>query len=99
MDIKIDKTQRGFQVITFTDLYGAECSLQRSSLATDDAIWFGVDDAAPKILGKNGWEEYPLPEEILLTTRMHLNREQVETLILYLQHFVLLGELPEQELK
>jgi hypothetical protein len=41
--MKLSKTQRGFALITFTDSYGAECSLQKSSLATEDAVWFGVD--------------------------------------------------------
>ena len=99
MDFTFDKTQRGFDIITFTELYGAKCSLQKSSLATDDAIWFGVDDADPKILGKNGWETYSIPSDVLLTTRMHLSKDQVEKLLPYLQYFVNFGELPEKELK
>ena len=43
MDIKEEKTQRGFDVITFRDRYNEQCSLQKSSLASEDAIWFGVD--------------------------------------------------------
>ena len=46
--MKIEETQRGFQIINFTDKYGKECSLQQSSLAEYDipgtsAIWFGRD--------------------------------------------------------
>jgi len=37
------KTHRGFDYSGFSDMYGAKCSIQKSSLATDDAIWFGVD--------------------------------------------------------
>ena len=38
------RTQRGFAYDEFEDLYGAKCSIQKSSLATDDAIWFGIDN-------------------------------------------------------
>ena len=37
------KTPRGFRVVRFFDRYDMECSLQESSLATEDAIWLGVD--------------------------------------------------------
>jgi hypothetical protein len=37
-------THRGFLRFEFDDLYAKECSLQESSLATDRAIWFGVDE-------------------------------------------------------
>ena len=87
------KTNRGFALVEFTDLYGAKCSIQKSSLATDDAIWFGVDDADPKILGQNGWEKYPIPENVLLTTRMHLNQKQVANLLPILKKFVESGEI------
>jgi len=44
--MKIEKTERGFEVIEFKDIYGSECSLQQSSIATYEepgtgAIWFG----------------------------------------------------------
>jgi len=47
--MKIEKTERGFELIRFKDFYGAECSLQQSSLALYDkpgvsAIWFGKGD-------------------------------------------------------
>lgn len=42
--IEKTKTQRGFTLIKFEDLYSQKCSLQKSSLATEDAIWFGVHD-------------------------------------------------------
>lgn len=38
------KTQRGFTLIKFDDLYTQPCSLQKSSLATEDAIWVGVTE-------------------------------------------------------
>jgi hypothetical protein len=43
-------TGRGFDIIKFTDRYGHECSLQKSSLATEDAIWFGPNEAEPQIM-------------------------------------------------
>jgi hypothetical protein len=39
------KTRRGFAIRHFTDLYGLPCSIQESSIATEEAIWFGVDEA------------------------------------------------------
>lgn len=103
--MKTQRTHRGFALVKFTDLYGAQCSLQKSSLASDDAIWLGVDDADPQILAskaaahgvtttqQTGWVPYPVPEGVLLTTRMHLTREQVSELLPILQSFVDTGEL------
>lgn len=99
------KTNRGFAVREFIDLYGAKCSIQKSSLATDDAIWLGVDNADPKIMASQaksfgvetqettGWVSYPVPDEVLMTTRMHLNRKQVAKLLPVLQKFVDTGEI------
>jgi hypothetical protein len=50
MKIKKAKTNRGFNLIEFDDLYGAKCNIQKSSLATDDAIWIGIQDAEPRIM-------------------------------------------------
>jgi hypothetical protein len=36
---------------------------------------------------------YPIPKEVLLSTRMHLNREQVKEIIPILQKFVDTGDL------
>lgn len=104
--MKIERTNRGFAIVNFIDRYGAECSLQKSSLATEDAIWFGVNDAKPQILASTapslgidthgvhtGWVDYPIPEDVHLTTRMHLTREQVQDLLPLLQRFVATGKL------
>lgn len=103
--MKKTSTYRGFALRNFTDFYGAKCSIQKSSLATDDAIWLGVDDAEPKVLHGDarklgietdvteGWVPFPLPDEVLLTTRMHLSREQVAELIPVLQNFIDTGDL------
>lgn len=97
--MKLEKTHRGFAVIKFKDRYEVECTLQKSSLATEDCIWLGVDDADPKIMASNimedgvGWVKYPVHPDVLFTTRMHLSREQVKQLIPVLQHFVKTGEV------
>ena len=41
--MEIKTTQRGFAFIEFIDRYGKACSLQESSLATENCIWFGID--------------------------------------------------------
>lgn len=93
------KTSRGFAYIPFTDLYGSPCSLQKSSLASDDAIWFGVDDPAPKIMasrtleGGTGWVPYPIPDHVSINSRMHLSRDQVKELLPHLKKFVKSGNI------
>ena len=108
--MKKSKTKRGFALFEGTDLYGSKYSLQKSSLATQDAIWLGIDDADPKIMcsdarklglrewkenmeENNGWCKFDIPKEVLLDTRMHLNRKQAKELIAKLQVFVDTGEL------
>ncbi|WP_212747029.1 hypothetical protein [Marinobacter alexandrii] len=100
---------RGFQGWRFLDRYDHSFSIQKSSLATEDCIWFGLDDANPlvlhgdaKRLGINtdatcGWIPYPIPDEVNINTRMHLSREQVAELIPVLQHFVDTGDLPSDD--
>jgi len=107
--MRSDKTLRGFALGEFVDLYGIKCSIQKSSLATDDAIWFGVSDPEPRVMAsqavslgvetaeRTGWVPYQIPREVLLSTRMHLNREQVSELLPVLQHFADTGELPSGE--
>lgn len=88
------KTERGFALIKFVDLYGAECSLQKSSLATEDAIWFGCDAANPRLLvSGQGWQPIAMPVGYLADTRMHLSQDQVRELLPYLQRFIDTGEL------
>ena len=102
---------RGFSRMDFTDRYGEQCSLQKSSLATEDAIWLGVNE--PKLM-----EFYPAPREtdeawfdvtqeamekvkhrpqneMHLSGRMHLTRDMVKILLPYLYNFVNRGELTE----
>ena len=92
--MQLGKTIRGFALLEFVDRYDRKCSLQKSSLATEDAIWFGCDDADPKVLvpGK-GWTPIDMPPDYSANTRMHLTQEQVRTLLPYLQRFAETGEL------
>jgi hypothetical protein len=67
------------------------------------AVWLGPDDAAPKVLASKaarlgvettettGWVPYPVPREVLLTTRAHLGRGQVQALIDHLQAWLKTG--------
>ena len=68
-------------------------------------LWVGILDAEPQILCKDakkiglptqsdvGWQPYNIPENILLTTRMHLNREQIKDIINVLQEWLDTGIL------
>lgn len=67
------------------------------------AVWLGTDDADPKVMWKDaicmgvptnateGWVPYPIPPQVSLSTRMHLNRKQVKALIVRLQHWLNTG--------
>lgn len=102
---KVGRTDRGFELIVFEDMYGVPCSLQMSSLANFpqpgiSAVWLGTDDAQPKVMAReaasvgvettkqNGWVPYPIPKQVLLSTRMHLDRKQVEGLIGHLTRWL-----------
>ena len=106
-------TQRGFIKLLFKDSYNKHCSLQESSNAEDDYIWLGIEDAEPVIMESDaiklgliskdiepvGWADYPIPNEVLLTTRMHLNKEQATILGLKLLHFGTTGDISERSTK
>ena len=111
-DLKFAVTERGFAITHFSDLNGHLCSLQRSSRIADEeggeAIWLGIDDASPKIMARDaarfgvqtrettGWVDYPFPEEVLLTTRMHLTQDRIRQLLPVLEYFAEHGELPAE---
>jgi len=100
-------TQRGFSIKEFTDRYGAKCSIQKSSLAFEDCIWLGIDNPNPQIMAAyaikmgivsedtkpEGWIPFDIPKEVMINTRMHLTRDQVNELLPILQKFVLTGEI------
>jgi len=65
-------------------------------------VWLGIDDAKPSILKTKarelgldvppgevtGWMPYPMPGDVSLHTRMHLNEEQVRGLMERLQNWL-----------
>jgi len=63
-------------------------------------VWLGIDEIKPIVMAKDadkvgvttkettGWVDYPIPEEVQLSARMHLNREQVSGLIGRLQEWL-----------
>lgn len=67
------------------------------------AVWLGVDDANPQVMADKaasvgvttaetcGWVPYPIPEDVLLSTRMHLDRKQVKKLIASLTRWLETG--------
>lgn len=74
---------RGFLRGQFKDRYGADCSIQKSSLVTEDCIWLGCDhETIHHVTGQP------------CGARMHLTQEMAAELIPMLQHFVDTGELP-----
>lgn len=93
-------THHGFRFYEFKDRNGYKCSLQKSSIATEDCIWLGLDSASPKrlVYGK-GWinASDKIPEGIDFNTRMHLTREQAGELAKQLALFAETGELPAVE--
>lgn len=105
MKSEVRKTGRGLALHEFVDHYGLPCSIQESSLATVEAIWFGIDDARPMVMAvfaesvgvqtdeTAGWVPYPIPKRVLLHTRMHLTLAMVKALLPILVRFVETGEL------
>lgn len=70
-------TIRGFRLVTFNDVCGQRCSLQKSSLAYVDALWLGFAE----------------PESHSYWDRMHLTQPMVQALYPFLQSFVEIGNL------
>lgn len=94
MEFKKGYTKRGFEILNFYDFYNEKCDIQRSSLATEDAIWLGTHSPNPQILEDGiGWTKYPLPKNVLISHRMHLTRKQSVRLALKLLKFGLFDRL------
>jgi len=53
MAINLSPTKRGFLRGEFTDRYGAKCLIQSSSLASESAIWLGVNDPDLRIMARD----------------------------------------------
>jgi hypothetical protein len=88
--VKIDRTGRGFFRAEFEDCFGQRCSLQKSSLATEDAIWLGIDNTGPHLTHPDDCEKPPSEARFNADVymRMHLTRDQVAELLPLLQRFV-----------
>lgn len=94
--MELKQTNRGFDITEFTDKYGEKCSLQKSSLATEDCIWLGI--SKPKLTvfensSKGNYLVVDMPDNMSVSSRMHLTRDMVKELLPYLQNFVETGEL------
>jgi hypothetical protein len=99
-DATMCTTERGFSYMTFKDQMGVDCSLQKSSLATEDCIWLGCKEIGLRRFTPGaGWTDVPLEQDApygvvhIANTKMHLTREQVSVLLPHLQRFVETGEL------
>lgn len=96
MSIKISPNKRGFVTGEFTDRYGEGCSIQKSSLATEDCIWLGIDDPKLTVFENESKGKYivtKMPSNFSASGRMHLTRQMVADLLPLLQEFVETGDL------
>jgi len=96
LEYKIQTNQRGFQFAEFVDSYGHQCSIQKSSAATRDCIWFGIDNPKLTIFENDSKGKYittEMPKNFEVDSRMHLTVDQVKLLLPILQHFVETGEM------
>lgn len=94
---ELKRTGRGFRFYEFKDRNGYLCTLQKSSVATEDCIWLGLESASPqKLVRGKGWIDATemVPAEVEFNTRMHLTREQAKVLAKQLEYFAGTGELP-----
>ena len=70
-------TNRGFPYKEFKDKYGAVCSIQMSSIATEPCLWLGVNEEQS--------DEFKAEFKSFPYTRMHLTYNQVKRLVEDLQ--------------
>jgi hypothetical protein len=74
---------RGFLRADFKDRNGEDCSIQQSSIATEECIW----------LGQNEGTHHHVTGDCM--ARMHLNRKMAREIGLALLRFADTGELPK----
>jgi hypothetical protein len=94
--MKIETTERGFEIANFKDSRQNECSIQKSSAAEDDYIWLGIDNPRLTIFEDERMGKYintNLPKNWAVSSRMHLSREQVNELLPVLITFSETGNL------
>ena len=82
--MKKSKTKRGFRIYTFKDFYGEECSLQKSSMATQPQVWLGLHAKEIKIHQHTGES---------LGMRMLIDRKLAKELAVKLLIFSETGEI------
>lgn len=97
---KTETTGRGFKIIEGTDYNGVKFSIQESSVATNDVIWFGATTDGVKVF-RGDWQDVNLEEllgtdRVVSNRRLHLTREQVKKILPILKQFVKTGYLPEE---
>lgn len=104
-ELKLRTTQRGFAIGEFKDRNGVKCSIQQSSIATEDCIWLGIMEHNPIIMASQaaqfgiisdettGWVPYPVPNEVQMNDRMHLTKEHVKNLLPHLIRFAETGDI------
>lgn len=97
------KTNRGFKLFKFTDTHNSECSIQESSVFGH--IWLGISDLAPQVMAihakrlgihtteTTGFIPYHIPEEVVMRTRVHIDKKLAKKLIPILQKFIDTGGL------
>lgn len=91
-------TERGFSIVRFLDRNDVECTLQKSSLASEEAIWLGAAEIGLRHFKTGeGWRAVELVETVeenfIANNRMHLTQEQVRALLPFLQKFADTGDL------
>lgn len=99
--MKTKKTARGFGYKEFKDYNGNDCIIQKSSLATDDAIWLGAKNLIVQefvaFRQPEAWKtitfENTMEHHFVGNERMHLTRKQVKKLLPILQKFAETGDL------
>jgi hypothetical protein len=77
--VRFNSTRRGLLRAEFKDRYGAECSVQESSIPGEDCLWLGV--------------EVDFYGDELRAGRMHIDRDLARQLYPVLRHFARTGSL------
>lgn len=94
MVLSTKKSGRGFSRIEFQDAHGDSGFFQISSLIGFEKILIGRQNVeVKKLIAGQGWQPYRLPNDVRVFANVYLDREQVEALLPYLQHFVETGDL------
>lgn len=101
-------TDRWYHLYRFKDRLWTVCNIQKSSRATEDCIWLWVEDCNPQIMVSDAkklwiptddnevwWIDFKVPKEVVLTTRMEINKEQAKELVLKLNRFIETWDIKE----